>query len=111
MFQSKKHGGVDVVCCGAPLTKDHIEEFEAAVQECYGSGQPKLILDLSEAPLIDSYGLEKLLELQDQLEHLGGDMKLAAARPLVSDVLRVTGVADRFESFPTGKAAIGSFAR
>jgi hypothetical protein len=37
-------------------------------------------------------------------------MKLAAANPLCSDILRVTGVGERFEIHPQVKPAVARFA-
>jgi anti-anti-sigma factor len=111
MFQANKQGAVDIVQCDAPLNKDHLDDFHVATRPCTVHGQPMIVLDLADTNLVDSAGLESLLDLQEQVEHLGGTIKLAAAPALIADVLRITGVGDRFETFTTVKAAVGSFSR
>lgn len=111
MFAIEKQGAVDVIRCGAALQKGSLGALTDALQGCARQGQPHVVLDLAEAPLIDGKGLETLLDLQELCERLGGTIKLAAPTPIVEDVLRVTGVGDRFESYDTVKAAIGSYSR
>ena len=108
MFQVKKQGAVDVVCCGAALCKDQVDDFEAAVEQCVSVGQPMLILDLSEVPLVDSIGLEALLNLQDRIEHLGGNMKLAAVKPLVGDALKPPASLPGSKCFPRPNLPLGA---
>ena len=110
MFPSDKQGAVDIVSCSVPLNKEHSEDFQQATKSCL-QGQPMLVLDLGDTPLVDSSGLEALLDLQEEVEALGGAVKLAAAGRLCRDALKATGVGERFEEFDTVKAAIGSFSR
>ncbi len=111
MFTVEKQGAVDVIRCGVPLQRNQLTELQTAIHACLGHGQPLVVLDLTEAAFADGKGLETLLDLQDECERLGGSVKLASAGPLMEDVLRVTGVGDRFDAYPTVKAAIGSYSR
>jgi len=111
MFPRKKQGAVDIVRCAAPIITDQLEDLQKSLEGCVEQGQPMVVFDLLDAPLIDSKGLEFFLDLQDQLERLGGAVKLAAVSPVVRDALAATAVGERFEAFPTVKAAIGSFAQ
>lgn len=110
MFRTEQQGAVNIVSCGAPLNREHIDDFRQAMDGCR-NGQPRLVLDLADVALFDSDGLESLLDLQEEVEALGGAVKLAAAKTLCQDALRATGVGDRFELFDTVKAAVGSFSR
>ena len=69
-----------------------------------------LVIDLHETPLIDGAGLETLIDLREKIESRGGGVKLAAVNPLCADILRITGVGDKFEQFDVVKSAVGSFA-
>ena len=68
-----------------------------------------VVLNLKETPLIDSAGLEALLDVQERLQERGGQVKLASANPLCREILRITGVAEHFETYPDVKGAVGSF--
>jgi anti-anti-sigma factor len=110
MFPVEKQGAVSVVRPQAPLAGDLCESFTKAALGSLGAGRPMLVVDLHSVPLIDSAGLQSLIDLRDRLEARGGAVKLAAVNSLCADILRVTGVGDRFELHPQVKSAVGSFA-
>ena len=90
---------------------DHLDEVAKLLRECLSNGQPYIVLDLEKVPLIDSAGLELLLDAKEDFERLGGTLKLAASNPLCDEILSVTGVGRSFEIFPEATSAVGSFVR
>lgn len=111
MFYHKRHGTVDVISVRGPFNVDVIENAKAFVEPWLNRGIPKIVLDLEGVQLIDSAGLEFLLELQDRCLHKSGEVQLAGAAGLCRDALCITGVADRFETFTDVTSAVGSFSR
>ena len=111
MFERSKQGAVDLIRCEAPLSRDHAERVGKVLDACIGRGQPRIVLDLEQVPLIDSKGLELLVEYQQQCIERGGCIKLAAPTMLCRDILTVTDVASHFEVFDDTLAAAGSFAQ
>lgn len=109
MFQRSKQGVIDVIGADEPLTRDHVEQLQETVRECLTEGQPRAVFDLQQVPLIDSAGLEALLDARDEFERRGGALKLAAPSSLCQEILSITGVACQFETYGEVKAAIGSF--
>jgi anti-anti-sigma factor len=109
MFKRRKQGAVNVVSGNVPLTGQHTQDLGVALAECLLDGQPKAVLELQNVPLIDSAGLELLLDMQEQFERRAGVLKLASPNALCSDILVATGVGHRFEVYREAKAAIGSF--
>ncbi len=110
MFPIEKQGAVGVVHPKGPLEAEHCEEFKQTVLEGLGAGRPMLVVDFHDVPLLDSVGLETLVELREAVESRGGAMKLAAINPLCADILRVTGVGHKFEQHALVRSAVGSFA-
>jgi anti-sigma B factor antagonist len=106
-----KHGNVDVLAGDEPLTDETASQLDELFERRARVGQPHVVLDLSHVPFVDSAGLERLLDLRDRCLERGGRLKLAGPNHLVRDVLRLTEVADRFETYPSAVAAAGSFAR
>ena len=80
-----------------PLTADHVDDAAAAFERCLADGPPMAVLDMTRIPLLDSAGLELLLNAHEAFDQRGGALKIAAANPLCRDVLSVTGVADELE--------------
>jgi anti-anti-sigma factor len=111
MFERLSQGAVDVIRGDDPISAEHVRTVGALLQECAGRGQPFVVLDLEKVPLLDSAGLELLLDCRDNFQRLGGALKLAGANPLCEDILSITGVGAGFEMFRESLAAIGSFVR
>jgi anti-anti-sigma factor len=111
VFERVTQGAVDVIQGNLPLNVDHLEDVNALLKECARHGQPYVVLDLEKVPLIDSAGLERLLDAKEEFRRLGGALKLAAPNPLCDEILSVTGVGGSFEIFPEATSAVGSFVR
>lgn len=109
MFEIARQGAVDVIVGDSPLSRDFIDPLNELLAPCLRRGQPRAVINLQQIPLIDSAGLELLLDSQDGFERRGGELKLAAANPLCQEILTVTEVGSRFEMFADTTAAVGSF--
>lgn len=109
MFDRTRQGAVDVIFGDDPLNADHVPRVLQLVEECRGRGQPHVVLDLERVPLVDSAGLELLLDVQEQFQQRGGALKLAVGPTLCREILSVTGVGARFEIYPETASAVGSF--
>ncbi|TWU29460.1 STAS domain-containing protein [Bythopirellula polymerisocia] len=109
MFAIRCQGAVEVIVPNVPLTGEHADELRETIEHCSSNGLPMVVLNLHDVPLIDSDGLESLLDIRDTVRERGGSVKLASLTPLSQDILRITGVAEHFEVFPDDKAAVRSF--
>jgi len=70
-------------------------------------GASRLVVDLSGVTFCDASGLAVLVGVARRVGLLGGVLRLAAPTPLVSTVLRLTGLDSRFEIFASMPEAIG----
>ena len=111
MYLCKRNGAVDTISGTLPLTRDHQAAFMQAVDSCLGNGQPRIVVDFSGIPLIDSAGLETLLGTRDLCHKLGGSIVLARPNPLCRDILRINGIDKELQIFEDSVKAMGSFAR
>lgn len=109
MFQHTRQGAVDVISGDDPLTADFVSRVLPLLQECAARGQPHVVLDLERVPLLDSAGLEMLLDVQEEFQRRGGVLKLAGRNPLCREILTITGVAKHFEIYAELASAVGSF--
>ena len=60
-------------------------------------GARNLVIDVSGAPIVDSQGLETLLELSEETVRRDGRCTLACPDPLFESILELTGLRDRLE--------------
>ena len=111
MIEETKQGAITVIGIHDPLTVDHVADAAEALQRCFTDGPPMAVLDMTGIPLIDSAGLELLLNAHDSFAERGGAFKVAAATPLCQDILSVTGVADEIEVHDELTLAVRSFLR
>lgn len=111
MISVESQGAVQVVSAAAPLNADFAEPLVTAVQNASTAGLPMVVIDLSKSALVDSAGLEALLDSREAIRARGGTVKLAGLNLLVRDILTATGVGDLFQSYDTAKAAVGSYSR
>jgi anti-anti-sigma factor len=109
MFERAKQGAVDVVHGDDPLNAEFVPRVLQLLEECGAHGQPRAVLDLGNVPLVDSAGLEMLLDVQEGFQRRGGALKLAVRNTLCREILSVTGVGAHFEIFPDAASAVGSF--
>ena len=111
MFQHDKQGAVDVISGDSPIHQSCLDALQPIVESCLVSGQPQLVLDLSQVPLIDSKGLEFLLDVHDECTRRGGVLRLAAPNAVCRDVLDLCDVSLVMEVCHDVTSAVGGFAR
>jgi anti-anti-sigma factor len=109
MFSRSTQGAVEMVTGDDPINFDHVSEVQALLEECGSRGQPRVVLDFDRVPLLDSAGLELLLDVQEQFHERGGALKLAGRNALCREILAVTGVGRHFEIFNEASSAVASF--
>jgi anti-anti-sigma factor len=109
MFTHKCQGAVDVIGGGDRIAGDHVAELAGVLEGRLQRGQPQIVLDFQGVAVVDSTGLELLLEAQEKCQRLGGALKLANLGALCREVLKATGVGARFEIFSDLGGAVRSF--
>ncbi|MEZ6048374.1 MAG: STAS domain-containing protein [Planctomycetaceae bacterium] len=111
MYECRKQGAISILEGTDSLINDHLEEIQELFQECLKNGQPKIVFSFKNTPLVDSAGLEWLLDSQETCLSCGGNLKLAAPNTLCEDILRITGFLSKFEVYPDTLSAVGSYTR
>jgi anti-anti-sigma factor len=102
--------GVAVVRIGeARLMYPLLSEFSDTVTSLIGSGERKLLLDLSHVTYVDSATIGCLMDLYRQAHAVGGALKLAGVQKRVETMLTMTGAQNFLEIHPDEPSAIKSF--
>lgn len=68
-----------------------------------------LVIDLNGTETIDSLGLEAIVNAQESLRALGGDLKLATDNVTNQTILRITRIDEQLEVFDSVLMAVKSF--
>jgi len=85
-------------------TADQLEQFLTSQERA------NVIVDLDGSETIDSGGLEALLNAQEALRALAGDIKIATGNPANRKILEITRLDEQLEVFETVIDAVKSFA-
>ncbi len=108
MFERKRQGAVDVIGGGERIAGDQVPALAVVLARRPEHGQPHVVLDLQGVAVVDSSGLELLLDTQEEYQRLGGALKLANPGTLFQEVLKATGVARGLRPFPIRAAPCGA---
>jgi anti-anti-sigma factor len=84
-------------------------EFANTITSLIGSGERKLLLDLSNVTYVDSATIGCLMDLYRQANAAGGSLKLAGVQKRVETMLTMTGAQNFIEVHPDEPSAVKSF--
>jgi anti-anti-sigma factor len=100
-------GDVVVVHTPEEISADTAQNLEAFLTS---QERANVIVDLDGSETIDSGGLEALLNAQEALRALQGDLKIATSNAANRKILEITRLDDQLEVFETVIDAVKSFA-
>ncbi len=75
-----------------------VSELRDTLDACITARELRFVIDLSGVSVINSEGLEVLLDVQSQLARLGGELKVANTNAAVVDVFRITRLSEHIAS-------------
>ena len=84
-------------------------EFANTITSQIGSGERKLVLDLSNVTYVDSATIGCLMDLYRQAAAAGGSLKLAGVQKRVETMLTMTGAQNFLEIHADEASAVRSF--
>jgi anti-sigma B factor antagonist len=98
----------DCVVVHAPqdLGRDQADRFEAFIRAL---DKVQVVLDLDNAEQIDSAGLTAMIDAQEQLKAIGGDLKIATGNAANRKILEVTRLDRQFDVFESVIDAVKSY--
>ncbi len=84
-------------------------DLSAALDARIEAGQVQMVVDLRGVEYISSAGLRTILRSLKRARRDGGDVRLAALQPGVSQVLELSGFTSILQSFESASDAVDSF--
>ena len=86
-----------------------VDSFRQTVEELFGAGDSRFVLNIAEVPMIDSSGIGVLVRSLTTAKRLGGNLKLVNPSKLALQTLKIVGLVNLFEIFNDEGAAVQSF--
>lgn len=84
-------------------------QLQMLVDKVLSAGTTKILLNLTEVPIIDSMGIGEIVRAFKKTGESGGTLKLVGVTDRVYGALRITQLLDLIESFDTEADAVASF--
>jgi len=82
------------------LNADTAAEFVGQLESLIDAGLTRIIVDCTRLDYISSYGIGVLVRLHNKLAHHGGDVKIAAAKSKVLQVLTLMRIGKVLDIYP-----------
>ena len=90
------------------LTHQNCTDLQTAFNSCLSHQKVEIILDLNEAPLLDSEALELLVRMHEELKSRGSTLKVIRLNATCKDILIATRLMTVFSVYPNISEAIRS---
>jgi anti-sigma B factor antagonist len=86
-------------------------QLQMLVDKVLQAGTSKILLNLTEVPIIDSMGIGEIVRAFKRVQEAGGSLKLVGVTDRVYGALKITQLLDLIESFDNEEAAVASFGK
>ncbi len=86
-----------------------VDSFRQTVEELFGNGDSRIVVNVSDVPMIDSSGIGALVRLLTIAKQRGGALKLVNPSKLAVQTLKIVGLLNLFEIYNDEGEAISSF--
>jgi anti-sigma B factor antagonist len=87
-----------------------VDSLRQTLEEAIGNGDTRIVMNLSEVPMVDSSGIGLLVRFLALIKQQDGNIKLAQPSKFAVQTLRLVGVLNLFEIFESDDAAVESYA-
>ncbi len=102
-------GTVTVLSPRGAISQEESEHFERLLEEHRNRTNGRLVLELSQVPVMDSRAVEVMWDFADRQKATGQTAKLAAVTELCREIFELTGVAQHLDLYDSSESAIRSF--
>lgn len=85
------------------------EQLRSSLDDVFAEGHRKIVLDLSQVPVIDSSGIGELVAGKRVGDELGARIKLVRLEDRVEKTLRLSLILPLFQTFPSVEEATKAF--
>jgi anti-sigma B factor antagonist len=87
-----------------------VDALRQTLEELMANGDTRIVMNLSEVPMVDSSAIGLLVRFLAMIKEKGGNLKLAQPSKFAVQTLRLVGLLKLFETFESDEAAVESFA-
>lgn len=111
MLAIQNIGSVSVIKARNSLMGECLDQCRQGIEDCLMNRRTLLVLDIAECPLINSEGLEFIVDSQEKCLGRGGRLVIIEPQPLCDEILNITGITEYVAVFQDLRSALSDFAR
>ena len=109
-IKQREVGGVVILDCKGWLTLGEGDEaLKAAIAQLMTADKKQVLLNLADVPYMDAAGLGETERSLTTVRRQNGDLKLLSLTKRIQDLLVITKLMSRFETFDDEPKALASF--
>ena len=109
-IETNRHGAVTVIHPDGPvITEDDATQLRTQTYEVLGNTLGRFILDASDMVFVDSFGLEALVDVTNELAAGGQSLKICEISDTLREIFALTGLTEKFQQFEDVQTAVRSF--
>jgi len=86
-------------------------QLQMLIDKVLSAGSSKIMVNLTEVPIIDSMGIGEIVRAYNKVREAGGTFNLVGETDRVYGALKITQLLDLIESYPTEDEAVASFGK
>jgi anti-sigma B factor antagonist len=94
---------------GKLIIGEGAELLSDTVKKLVSQGKPRVLVNLSQVPYVDSGGLGELVHCMVSAKNAGGALKLTGVTGKITDLLAITRLVTVFDTFETERDALASY--
>ena len=107
----RSQGQVKIVTLRGRLSLgEPVDRLRATVEDLLGSGDSRLVFDLTDLSTVDSSGIGLMSRALTSTKQQGGSLKLVNPSKFVVQTLKLVGLLNLFEVFADVPSAVASYA-
>ncbi|HTR48143.1 MAG TPA: STAS domain-containing protein [Verrucomicrobiae bacterium] len=109
-IETKTHGDIRVVkITGKLCMGPELDRFGSTMDELFGQGQNRVVLDLEDVPTIDSSAIGMMVRCLTAAKRTGGSIRLLKPTKFTVQTLKMVGLLNLFPSYDDLAQAAESF--
>lgn len=108
-IQEQQNGDVDIVSISGKLDAYSSTELDKKFNLLITASRVKLVVNCEKLEYISSSGLRVLIAALKKVRKLNGDVKLSCLKPMILEVLNISGFTQLFTVTDSVSAAIAGF--
>lgn len=108
-ISQRNNGQVTILDIHGEIDLYNTPEIEMTTRKLIKESKTRILINLKEAPYIDSTGLGMLLNIQRELQKASGALKLTGFSPGLKKIFEMTKLVTKFEIFESEEDALRAF--